>query len=95
MPRNADPGLEATYSKPRVLMTSTMKSEPGRSVVQTSTWGGGAVSDAVCLAPGRRSGGAMNFRRFLRFRGLGFHDQCGGSAGGSRGGALQEAATVN
>src|ERR1700677_4796237 len=53
MPRKAEPGLAATYSKPRVLMTSTMKSEPGRSVVHTSTrGGGGAVSAAVCLAPG-------------------------------------------
>ena len=48
-----EPGLAATYSKPSVLMTSTMKSEPGRSVVQTSTrGGGGVVSAAVCLAPG-------------------------------------------
>src|SRR3984885_2599389 len=53
MPRKAEPGLAATYSKPRVLMTSTMKSDPGRSVVQTSTrGGGGVVSAAVCLAPG-------------------------------------------
>src|SRR5580704_14712582 len=52
MPRKAEPGLAATYSKPNFLMTSTMKSDPGRSVVQTSTRGGGVVSAADCLAPG-------------------------------------------
>src|ERR1700733_7730305 len=35
--RKLDPGTAATYSKPRDLRTSTMKSEPGRSVVRTST----------------------------------------------------------
>jgi hypothetical protein len=37
----------------------------------------------------------MNFRRFLRFCGLGFRNQCSGGSGRTRGGALQKAATVN
>ncbi len=44
---------------------------------------------------GIRGSRAMNFRRFLCLCGLGFRDQCGGSAGCSSRGALQEAATVN
>src|ERR1700676_3958307 len=36
-PRKLDPGLAARYSKPSDLITSTMKSDPGRSVVRTST----------------------------------------------------------
>src|SRR5436190_9101536 len=35
--RKLDPGLAATYSKPRDLSTSTMKSEPGFSTVRLST----------------------------------------------------------
>src|SRR5437868_9761226 len=44
MPRKLEPGLEATYSNPRDLITSTMKSEPGRSAVET--WGSDAGSDS-------------------------------------------------
>src|ERR1700730_7071000 len=36
-PRKLDPGLAARYSKPNDLITSTIKSDPGRSVVRTST----------------------------------------------------------
>src|SRR5690348_12454132 len=36
-PRKLDPGLAQTYSKPRDLRTSTMKSPPGRSAVSAST----------------------------------------------------------
>src|SRR5262245_51892747 len=51
--RNVDPGLAATYSIPRDLMTSSMKSDPGRSVVYTSARGGGGlVSAATSAAPG-------------------------------------------
>src|SRR5215813_6990855 len=51
--RNVDPGLAATYSMPSVLMTSSMKSDPGRSVVYTSVRGGGGlVSAAARAAPG-------------------------------------------
>ena len=51
MPRKLDPGLDATYSKSSDLMTSTMKSPPGRSVVMTSpsdgsTSRGGMGADA-------------------------------------------------
>src|ERR1017187_6642009 len=49
MPRNADPGLAQTYSKPSDLKTSIMKSAPGRSVVWTST-GAGAGSAAAMPA---------------------------------------------
>src|ERR1019366_5805567 len=39
-PRKLEPGLAAIYSKPRDLITSTMKSEPERSVVNASTFEG-------------------------------------------------------
>src|SRR5207244_3785353 len=48
--RNVDPGLAATYSKLRDLITSSMKSEPGRSVVYTSTRGGGGLVSAAASA---------------------------------------------
>src|SRR5882724_4900682 len=52
-PRKDEPGFAATYSKPRDLMTSIMKSEPGRSTVYTPTLGGGGpVSDATWLGEG-------------------------------------------
>src|SRR5262249_46452126 len=45
--RKLEPGLEAMYSKPRDLMTSTMKSEPAWSTVITSTLeGAGSASFA-------------------------------------------------
>src|SRR5215467_7153298 len=50
--RKVDPGLAATYSMPRDLITSSMKSDPGRSVVYTSARGGVLVSAAVRRAPG-------------------------------------------
>src|ERR1700722_831370 len=57
-PRKLDPGLDARYSKPRDLITSTMKSEPGRFVVRTSmpddsvaaSAGGGAGARNGCVA---------------------------------------------
>src|SRR5579871_514382 len=45
-PRKLEPGLAKRYSKPSDLSTSTMKSEPGRSAVSTSTFAGGSVSRA-------------------------------------------------
>src|SRR5215470_10536349 len=50
--RKVDPGFAAQYSMPSDLMTSSMKSDPGRSVVYTSARGGGLVSAAVRRAPG-------------------------------------------
>src|SRR5262249_1049245 len=51
--RKVDPGLAAIYSMPSVLTTSSMKSDPGRSVVYTSVRGGGGlVSAAARAAPG-------------------------------------------
>src|SRR5215471_7905084 len=51
--RKVDPGLAAMYSMPSVLTTSSMKSDPGRSVVYTSVRGGGGlVSAAARAAPG-------------------------------------------
>src|SRR6266852_6063550 len=35
-PRKLEPGLAAQYSMPSDLMTSTMKSEPGRRLLETS-----------------------------------------------------------
>src|SRR5262245_46880712 len=46
MPRKLEPGLAATNSKFSDLITSTMKSPPGRSVVSTSTVEDGSVSRA-------------------------------------------------
>src|SRR3974390_634349 len=51
--RKLEPGLEQTYSKPSFLITSTMKSEPGRSAVSTSTVDGGSTSLAATAAMGR------------------------------------------
>src|ERR1700722_7480885 len=42
--RNLEPGLAGMYSKPRALMTSTIKSEPGRSTVRTATAPRGSTS---------------------------------------------------
>src|SRR6266545_6077841 len=44
MPRKLEPGFDATYSKPSDLITSTMKSPPGRSVVKASPSGVGSTS---------------------------------------------------
>src|ERR1700730_9736895 len=46
------------YSMPRDLSTSTMKSEPGRSLVRTSTLGGVPVSAARTTALGAAASGA-------------------------------------
>src|SRR6266566_952850 len=43
-PRKLEPGFAATYSKPRDLITSTMKSEPVRSAVRTLTSVAGSPS---------------------------------------------------
>src|SRR5580700_4832242 len=62
-PRKVEPGFAQMYSMPTDLMTSTMKSEPGRSVVRTSAargfplsassdvFGGGAEVFAVGSCP--------------------------------------------
>src|ERR1700719_3195968 len=50
-PRKLDPGLAARYSKPSDLITSTMKSDPGRSVVRTST-----PDASVSASTGRAAG---------------------------------------
>src|SRR6266542_2575236 len=52
-PSKLDPGLAPTYSKPRLLMTSTMKSDAGCSMIrELSRGGGGAVSADSCTLPG-------------------------------------------
>src|SRR5882672_2495567 len=54
MPRKLDPGLAQTYSNPRDLITSTMKSDPVRSAVRTSAFEGVPVS-----ASGDMGGGTV------------------------------------
>src|ERR1700730_9460178 len=61
-PRKLDPGLEQMYSMPSDLMTSTMKSEPERVSVRTSSFagvpisasggmgGGGTLRASICRA---------------------------------------------
>src|SRR5215468_3358422 len=60
-PSKLDPGFSATYSNPRLLMTSSMKSEPGRSTVRAVP-GGCSVSAASCapdcVTRAGRSGGS-------------------------------------
>src|SRR5262245_4235102 len=51
-PSKLEPGFAATYSKPSVLKTSTMKSEPGRSMMRDEMAGGSPVSAANCAADG-------------------------------------------
>src|SRR5579871_205493 len=48
-PRKLEPGLAAQYSIPRDLITSTMKSEPGRSLGVTSA---AEVALAAAAPPG-------------------------------------------
>src|SRR5579883_1009506 len=43
-PRKLDPGFEQTYSIPSDLITSTMKSEPERLSVNTSSFAGSPIS---------------------------------------------------
>src|SRR5580692_863085 len=52
-PRKVEPGFAQMYSMPRDLMTSTMKSEPGRSVVRTSAARGFPVSASSDIFGGR------------------------------------------
>src|SRR5262245_10653497 len=52
--RKLEPGLAVQYSIPSALMTSTMKSEPGRSLISKSTGKGVApVSCATASSDGR------------------------------------------
>src|SRR6266545_1409078 len=52
-PSKLDPGLAPTNSKPRLLRTSTMKSDAGCSMIrELSCGGGGAVSADSCTLPG-------------------------------------------
>src|SRR5436309_9620721 len=58
--RKVEPGFAATYSMPSDLITSSMKSDPGRSVVYTSVRGGGGlVSAATSAAPGSGVGAVV------------------------------------
>src|ERR1700730_3866604 len=50
-PRKLEPGLEAIYSRPRDLRTSTMKSDPDRSVVSTSTLEGSSSFGIIAAVP--------------------------------------------
>src|ERR1700724_1030277 len=54
-PRKLEPGLEQTYSIPSDLMTSTIKSDPERVSVRTSSFAGAPISDSA----GRGDGGAL------------------------------------
>src|SRR5271154_5118714 len=59
-PRKLDPGFAKRYSKPSDLITSTMKSEPVRSVVSTSKVDGvsaSATGDIAGGGPARRTSG--------------------------------------
>src|SRR5580698_4121899 len=65
-PRKVEPGLAATNSKPRDLITSTMKSPPGRSVVKICTSGVGSASRGTAtgaLAATAAACGAANAPR--------------------------------
>src|SRR5580704_13352352 len=53
--RKLEPGLAQQYSMPSVLMTSTMKSAPGRSLTSSSLGAGGA---SVSLATAESDGTA-------------------------------------
>src|ERR1017187_6520697 len=58
--RKLDPGFAQMYSKPIDFSTSTMKSEPGRSAVSTSTDGEtGPVSSASARADGTAEPGCL------------------------------------
>ena len=58
--RKLDPGLDAMYSRPRDLMTSSMKSAPGRSVVRTSMPDGSLSSGKIiAVAVWRGAGGGV------------------------------------
>src|ERR1700674_3871794 len=51
-PRKLEPGLAAQYSMPSDLMTSSMKSAPGRSLAETSAAGVlAAAGAAATVAP--------------------------------------------
>src|SRR5665213_1404244 len=61
-PRKLEPGFAQTYSNPSDLITSTMKSEPVRSTVSTSTLDGvptSASGDIGGGAPGATRGGTV------------------------------------
>src|SRR4051812_42108999 len=52
-PSKLDPGVAATYSIPRLLITSTMKSDAGFSTSRGDTpRGGGSVSARSCAEDG-------------------------------------------
>src|SRR5690242_17227875 len=51
-PRKLDPGLEQTYSIPSDLITSTMKSEPERDSVRTSSFAGVPISASGGIGAG-------------------------------------------
>jgi len=56
--RKLEPGFEQIYSMPSDLSTSTMKSDPGRSLVRTSTLAGVPVSASRTAALGAATRGA-------------------------------------
>src|SRR5580693_7252265 len=55
-PRKLEPGLAQTYSKPMYFRTSTMKSEPGRSLVRISVALGVPDSASLAAAVGSMGG---------------------------------------
>src|SRR5262245_25366787 len=51
-PRKLEPGLAHTYSKPRALIVSTMKSDPARPPVSASGSAAGAPGAGSAAPPG-------------------------------------------
>ena len=84
---SSNPGLAATYSKSSVLITSTMKSPPGRSVVRTSTSSAGSFS--------RGGGGAGRRRRGSGLLGHRRSAASGQRSSASDSGGLQEAPAIH
>src|SRR5215472_9293711 len=62
MARKLDAGLDGRYLISRVLMTSTMKSEPGTPPMRGSSFGVAVSATATCMVGGSaegRRGGAL------------------------------------
>src|SRR5262249_6981976 len=56
MARKLEAGLEGRYLISRVLMTSTMKSEPGTPPMRGSSFGVAVSATATCMVGGRAGG---------------------------------------
>src|SRR5262250_2305848 len=56
MPRKLEAGLAGRYLISRVLMTSTMKSEPGTPPIRGSSFGVAVSATATCMVGGSAEG---------------------------------------